>query len=109
MVVDYRGYRVIAQSIIPGNQDFVSLVVCAIFANLVLPNIHFIPYRLITYAIISQQKCQMILYLSSLGILQRDQENSVIYGSIDAGKTITSNPEFRKLVSVYIIFKCVQA
>ncbi|XP_046840986.1 clustered mitochondria protein homolog [Xenia sp. Carnegie-2017] len=50
VVVDYRGYRVIAQSIIPG-------------------------------------------------ILQRDQENSVIYGSIDAGKTITSNPEFLKLLS----------
>ncbi|CAB3979322.1 clustered mitochondria homolog, partial [Paramuricea clavata] len=49
VVVDYRGYRVIAQSIIPG-------------------------------------------------ILQRDQENSVIYGSIDSGKTVTSNPEFLKLL-----------
>ncbi|XP_028396427.1 clustered mitochondria protein homolog [Dendronephthya gigantea] len=49
VVIDYRGYRVIAQSIIPG-------------------------------------------------ILQRDQENSVIYGSIDAGKTVTSNPEFLKLL-----------
>lgn len=34
------------------------------------------------------------------GILQRDQENSVIYGSIDAGKTVTTNPEFLKLVSM---------
>lgn len=50
VVVDYRGYRVIAQSIIPG-------------------------------------------------ILQRDQENSVIYGSIDAGKTVASSEEFLKLLS----------
>ena len=35
------------------------------------------------------------------GILQRDQENSVVYGSIDAGKTVTSDPEFLKLVSMY--------
>ena len=37
-----------------------------------------------------------------LGILQRDQENSVVYGSIDAGKTVASNEEFVKLVSVFL-------
>lgn len=45
VVVDYRGYRIIAQSIIPG-------------------------------------------------ILQREQENSVVYGSVDGGKTIASHEEF---------------
>ena len=37
-----------------------------------------------------------------LGILQRDQENSVVYGSIDAGKTVASNQEFVKLVSLFL-------
>ncbi|XP_024592877.1 clustered mitochondria protein homolog isoform X4 [Neophocaena asiaeorientalis asiaeorientalis] len=49
VVVDYRGYRVTAQSIIPG-------------------------------------------------ILERDQEQSVIYGSIDFGKTVVSHPRYLELL-----------
>lgn len=49
VVVDYRGYRVTAQSIIPG-------------------------------------------------ILEREQEQSVIYGSIDFGKTIVSHPKYLELL-----------
>uniref|UniRef100_A0ABI8AHE3 Clustered mitochondria protein homolog n=2 Tax=Felinae TaxID=338152 RepID=A0ABI8AHE3_FELCA len=49
VVVDYRGYRVTAQSIIPG-------------------------------------------------ILERDQEQSVIYGSIDFGKTVMSHPRYLELL-----------
>ena len=76
VVVDYRGYRVIAQSIIPGNE---------------LPN------EWIPACLQGRKKCSTFP-LAILGILQRDQENSVVYGSIDAGKTVTSNPEFLKLV-----------
>ncbi|XP_074045317.1 clustered mitochondria protein homolog isoform X2 [Macrotis lagotis] len=49
VVVDYRGYRVTAQSIIPG-------------------------------------------------ILEREQEQSVIYGSIDFGKTVVSHPRYLELL-----------
>ncbi|XP_072445953.1 clustered mitochondria protein homolog isoform X2 [Chiloscyllium punctatum] len=49
VVVDYRGYRVTAQSIIPG-------------------------------------------------ILEREQEQSVIYGSIDFGKTVVSHPKYLQLL-----------
>uniref|UniRef100_A0A8B9J6L3 Clustered mitochondria protein homolog n=1 Tax=Astyanax mexicanus TaxID=7994 RepID=A0A8B9J6L3_ASTMX len=49
VVVDYRGYRVTAQSIVPG-------------------------------------------------ILERGQEQSVVYGSIDFGKTVVSNEKFLKLM-----------
>ncbi|MBV96923.1 Clustered mitochondria protein, partial [Eschrichtius robustus] len=49
VVVDYRGYRVTAQSIIPG-------------------------------------------------ILERDQEQSVVYGSIDFGKTVVSHPRYLELL-----------
>lgn len=49
VIVDYRGYRVIAQSIIPG-------------------------------------------------ILQREQEQSVVYGSIDSGKNISSHAKFLELL-----------
>ncbi|XP_078278905.1 clustered mitochondria protein homolog isoform X1 [Rhinoraja longicauda] len=49
VVVDYRGYRVTAQSIIPG-------------------------------------------------ILEREQEQSVIYGSIDFGKTVVSHPKYMELL-----------
>ena len=56
VVVDYRGYRIIAQSIIPG-------------------------------------------------ILQREQENSVVYGSVDGGKTIVSHEQFlEKVKIIQIIF-----
>ncbi|XP_060521182.1 clustered mitochondria protein homolog [Cylas formicarius] len=50
VVIDYRGYRVTAQSIIPG-------------------------------------------------ILEREQEQSVVYGSIDFGKTILSHPKYLDLLS----------
>jgi hypothetical protein len=48
--MDYRGYRVTAQSIIPG-------------------------------------------------ILEREQEQSVVYGSIDFGKNVISHPKYLELVS----------
>ena len=41
-----------------------------------------------------------------LGILQRDQENSVVYGSIDTGKTVASNQDFLKLVGL-LFFVCL--
>lgn len=49
VVVDYRGYRVTGQSIIPG-------------------------------------------------ILERDQEQSVVYGSVDFGKSVISNPKYEELL-----------
>jgi protein TIF31 len=55
VVIDYRGYRVTAQSIIPG-------------------------------------------------ILEREQEQSVVYGSIDFGKTVISHPKYLELVSNDEIF-----
>lgn len=48
-MIDYRGYRVTAQSIIPG-------------------------------------------------ILEREQEQSVVYGSVDFGKTVTTNSKYIELV-----------
>lgn len=50
VIIDYRGYRVTAQSIIPG-------------------------------------------------ILEREQEHSVVYGSIDFGKTVLGHPEYFELLS----------
>ncbi|XP_043273168.1 clustered mitochondria protein homolog [Venturia canescens] len=50
VVIDYRGYRVTAQSIIPG-------------------------------------------------ILERDQEQSVVYGSIDFGKTVLTHPKYLELLN----------
>ena len=50
VVVDYKGYRVTAQSIIPG-------------------------------------------------ILDKDQEQSVVYGSTDFGKTCATHPKYDELVS----------
>ncbi|XP_022692197.1 clustered mitochondria protein homolog isoform X1 [Varroa jacobsoni] len=49
VVVDYRGYRVMAQSIIPG-------------------------------------------------ILEKEQDQSVVYGSIDSGKTVVSHPKYEELL-----------
>ena len=56
VVVDYRGYRIIAQSIIPR-------------------------------------------------ILQRDQENSVVYGSVDGGKTIATHNVFLEKVFYHFYMK----
>jgi protein TIF31 len=50
VVIDYRGYRVTAQSIIPG-------------------------------------------------ILEREQEQSVVYGSIDFGKTVLTHPKYLDLLN----------
>uniref|UniRef100_A0A646QCK0 Clustered mitochondria protein homolog n=1 Tax=Hemiscolopendra marginata TaxID=943146 RepID=A0A646QCK0_9MYRI len=50
VIIDYRGYRITAQSIIPG-------------------------------------------------ILERDQEQSVIYGSIDFGKTVVTHPKYLELLN----------
>lgn len=50
MVIDYRGYRVTAQSIIPG-------------------------------------------------ILEREQEQSVVYGSVDFGKTVITHPKYLELLN----------
>jgi hypothetical protein len=47
--------------------------------------------------------CKFCVFIIS-GILQRDQENSVIYGSIDSGKTVASNSEFLKLVCMLGLF-----
>ena len=38
------------------------------------------------------------IYFNVLGILQREQENSVVYGSIDGGKTLSGNEKFLELV-----------
>ena len=38
-----------------------------------------------------------------VGILQREQENSVVYGSIDGGKTLSANEKFLELVKLLII------
>lgn len=60
VVVDYRGYRITAQSIIPG-------------------------------------------------ILEREQEESVIYGSIDFGKTVVTSDKYKELVSeaMSLISRCL--
>ncbi len=57
VVVDYRGYRITAQSIIPG-------------------------------------------------ILEREQEQSVVYGSVDFGKTVVSNDKYKELVG-HSICRCL--
>lgn len=33
-----------------------------------------------------------------LGILERDQEHSVVYGSVDFGKTVLSHPKYLEMV-----------
>ena len=33
------------------------------------------------------------------GILEREQEQSVVYGSIDFGKTVVTNDKYKELVS----------
>lgn len=43
-----------------------------------------------------------VCFSSTAGILQREQEQSVVYGSIDSGKNISSHEKFLELVS-YIV------
>ena len=40
-----------------------------------------------------------LTFSSTAGILQREQEQSVVYGSIDSGKNISSHAKFLELVS----------
>lgn len=55
--------------------------------------------------------CIVYIYLLKLqhllteitGILEREQEQSVVYGSIDFGKTIVSHDKYKELVSVTIL------
>ena len=41
-----------------------------------------------------------VVSISRSGILQREQDSSAVYGSIDAGKTITTNKKFEEMVGV---------
>lgn len=36
--------------------------------------------------------------MSIVGILEKEQEQSVVYGSIDFGKTIVANDKYKELV-----------
>ena len=40
------------------------------------------------------------VFCCSLGILQREQEQSVVYGSVDSGKSISSHDKFLELVII---------
>lgn len=40
----------------------------------------------------------VVLFFCCAGILQREQEQSVVYGSVDAGKNISSHDKFLELV-----------
>ena len=40
------------------------------------------------------------------GILEREQEQSVVYGSIDFGKTVLTHPKYLELVSKHKINNC---
>ena len=40
--------------------------------------------------------------VSTAGILEREQEQSVVYGSIDFGKTIVSHDKYKELVSTAV-------
>ena len=42
---------------------------------------------------------RFVCFFSTTGILQREQEQSVVYGSIDSGKNISSHAKFLELVS----------
>lgn len=45
---------------------------------------------------------ELYLYLIKTfsGILEREQEQSVVYGSIDFGKTVVKNEKYNELVSI---------
>lgn len=65
-VVDYRGYRVTAQTIIPGA----------------------------TNNLFCKSKIGFLILFLWTGILEREQENAVQYGSVDFGKTNQFDQEF---------------
>lgn len=58
------------------------------------------------------QRCILFIrvnYLSdqTAGILEREQEQSVVYGSIDFGKTIVTHDKYKELVSVVLLVRAV--
>ena len=131
VIVDYRGYRVIAQSIIPGkywylcslaSEGFLLFASPILFYHLCQMTLHYIPHyahklrtcqriqvylsawpccNLFVYFVITLEvtHCHFVCYFSTAGILQREQEQSVVYGSIDSGKNISSHAKFLELVS----------
>ena len=97
VVVDYRGYRVTAQSIIPGKS----------------------PPALAQRSTPGKLCCTELLWYTSsegwififchsfvTGILEREQEQSVVYGSIDFGKTVVPNDKYKELVRAVTSAKC---
>jgi hypothetical protein len=44
------------------------------------------------------------MWSSFAGILEREQEQSVVYGSIDFGKTVVTNEKYTDLVSPMLFF-----
>ena len=48
-------------------------------------------------------------FCCSLGILQREQEQSVVYGSVDSGKSISSHDKFLELVIKEILLITVSS
>ena len=75
VIVDYRGYRVTAQSIIPGKSSSKSHVDRIFFF---LHDIFFV------------------------GILEKEQEQSVVYGSVDFGKTVVPNEKYNEMVRTVV-------
>ena len=47
---------------------------------------------------ISRVNCRFTLFDLLPGILEREQEQSVVYGSIDFGKTVVTSEKYRELV-----------
>ena len=45
-------------------------------------------------------------HLFVTGILEREQEQSVVYGSIDFGKTVVPNDKYKELVRAVTSAKC---
>ena len=49
----------------------------------------------------------MMLMLHVLaGILEREQEQSVVYGSVDFGKSVVTSEKYRELVRL-LVFPCI--
>lgn len=73
-IIDYRGYRLVAQSIVPGNINNNKTHTHSLFFFSIGFNTIF------------------------LGILQRENPANVLYGSVDNGKKINVNEEFHQLL-----------
>ena len=53
-------------------------------------------------------RCDVMLMLYVLaGILEREQEQSVVYGSVDFGKTVVTSEKYRELVRLILVFPCI--